>query len=101
WSMLLGASPPVPGVLAMCVAVAGLALAIVDRHSIFPATTGLVRQQRLAVLTLVAAVAVPVIAMGLAFSRAQVPLSPHDGASHTEAIQAHRLGLTWMDWYPP
>jgi hypothetical protein len=101
WSVLLGVQAPVPGVLVFGATIAGLVLVMVDRQSIVRAATELVRKHRIAAVILAAAVIVPVIAMGLAFAGAQVPLSPHDGASHTEAIQAHRLGLAWVDWYPP
>jgi hypothetical protein len=101
WIVSLGAPPPVPGLVASAVVLVGFALAVADHHSIVLAASTLLREHRVAAMTLGAAVAVPMIAMGVAFAGAQVPLSPHDGASHTEAIQAYRLGLAWVDWYPP
>jgi hypothetical protein len=100
WSVLLGAPPPLPGWFVVLVALVGVSVAVAD-HRILPAGTTLWRDQRLPLVVLCVAVAVPFIAIGIAFGAAEVPLSPHDGASHTEAIQAYRLGQRWIDWYPP
>ena len=101
WCVLIGAPPPVAGVVVYALALVGLALGIHDRQAVIEAARALAREQRVAAALLVAALAVPLIAMGFAFAGVEVPLSPHDGAAHTEAIQAYRLGQTWSDWYPP
>jgi hypothetical protein len=98
WSVLLGAPPPLPGLLVVVAAVPGVVLMIADHRS---AGTTLWRDQRVPLVALGVALAVPCVAMGIAFGSAEVPLSPHDGASHTEAIQAYRLGQAWVNWYPP
>jgi hypothetical protein len=99
WSVLFGAPPPLPGALVVLVAVVGTGLVVADQQIVLVRT--LWRDQRLLLAVLVVATGVPFITMGIAFGGAEVPLSPHDGASHTEAIQAYRLGLRWIDWYPP
>jgi uncharacterized protein DUF6541 len=101
WTVLPGGGPPLPAVGVFGLALLGLALAIADRQSLARAARELVSQQPLAMATLAAALAVPVIGMAIAFAGVVVPLSPHDGAAHVEAIQAYRLGSAWTDWYPP
>jgi hypothetical protein len=101
WCALIGAPPPVAGVVTYALALVGLALTIHDCQAVVEAARTLAREQQVAAALLVAALAVPLIAMGFAFAGVEVPLSPHDGAAHTEAIQAYRLGQTWSDWYPP
>jgi Family of unknown function (DUF6541) len=98
WSVLLGAPPPLPGLMVVVAALPGVVLMMADHR---PPGTTLWRDQRVPVVVLGVALTVPFIAMGIAFGSAEVPLSPHDGASHTEAIQAYRSGLAWANWYPP
>jgi hypothetical protein len=101
WCAILGAPSPTAGVVVLGVALSGLGLGLADRRSILLAARTLVREQQLTLTVLVAAVAVPYITMSIAFAGAQVPLLPHDGASHVETIQALRNGQTWSGWYPP
>jgi hypothetical protein len=101
WSVLLVAPPPLPGVIAALVALVGVALAVADHRSIRAAARTIWHEQRVALATLGVAFIVPFVVIGIAFGSPEVPLSPHDGASHTEAIQAYRLGQKWIDWYPP
>jgi hypothetical protein len=102
WSLGLGWPPPLAGLLVLSIGLAGL----LSMASDGPLAAGLalatlVRQHRLASALLGAALLVPVIVLGAATAGVQVPLSPHDGAEHTQAIQAHRLGQPWPMWYPP
>lgn len=101
WSVGLGAPPPWPGVAIFILALVGLVLVVADHQSIAVEAKKLAGEQRLPVVTLATALVVPLIAMGVAFAGVQVPLSPHDGAFHTEMIQAFRIGQTRGDWYPP
>ncbi len=101
WCVLLGAPPPVAGMVLYGLALVGLAYGVADRHAIVDAARTVAREQRLAGALLLAALIVPLIAMGFAFAGADVPLSPHDGAAHTETIQAYRVGHLWSAWYPP
>jgi hypothetical protein len=101
WSVLVGAPPPLPGVIVVLVGLVGVASAVADRRPIRVVARTILNEQRVALAALGLGLIVPFIVMGIAFGGAEVPLSPHDGASHTEAIQAYRLGQRWIDWYPP
>jgi hypothetical protein len=101
WCVLSNASALVAGVAVYALIVSGVALAVRDRAPILAAASTLARDQKLVCAMLAAALAIPLIALGLAFGGAQVPLSPHDGAAHTEAVQAFRQSQAWSDWYPP
>jgi len=101
WGVLIGAPPPVASALVYGMAVLGLFLCIRDRESLREVLGVFGPGQRVPLATLAAALAIPSLAMGVAFGGAQVPLSPHDGASHAEAIQAFRAGQSWLGWYPP
>jgi hypothetical protein len=101
WCAVLGAPPPTGGIVLYGLALVGLGLGVADRQAWVQAVGALVREQRLALGMLLVALTVPLIAMGFAFAGAEVPLSPHDGAAHTETIQAYRLGAAWSSWYPP
>lgn len=101
WSMLLGAPPLVAAVALFAIVLAGLGLAYRDRRSILTAARTLMGEQRLSLAGLLVSLSVPIVAMGFAFAGVQVPLSPHDGAFHVEAIHAYRLGERWTGWYPP
>ena len=101
WLVLLAAPAPVAGLAVLVVAVAGLAMLERDRSTILDAVVTLWVEQRVALITLGVSVIVPAVVMGVAFAGVEVPLSPHDGAAHTEAIQIYRQGQAIADWYPP
>jgi hypothetical protein len=101
WTIDLGLPPPLPGVLVLSVAMMGLGLAARDRQAIGLTLRTVVREQRLALALLLTALLVPLLVTGFAFAGVEVPLSPHDGAAHTETIQAFRLGHATLSWYPP
>jgi hypothetical protein len=101
WSTLVGAPPPTAGVLVAGMALAGLALVIVDRRSLLDAVAHAVGEYRTAAVVLGLALVVPVVVAGVAFAGLRAPLSTHDGAYHSETIEALRTGGPWMEWYPP
>ncbi|MDQ6671954.1 MAG: hypothetical protein M3069_14640 [Chloroflexota bacterium] len=101
WGVLLGAPRPGTSAVVYGTALLGIFLAVRDRSWLTRSVVAFVHEHRVAVAGLVAASVIPAIALGFAFAGAQVPLSPHDGASHTEAIQAFRTGRPWLAWYPP
>ena len=101
WCALLGVPPPVGAIALYGFMLVGLGTAVADRKALAEAVRAFVSEQRLAVALLLVALAVPLIAIGFAFAGTVVPLSPHDGAAHTETIQAYRLGYAWPGWYPP
>jgi hypothetical protein len=101
WTVLTGGRPPWPGIAVWGLALIGLGLVVTNRQPLVLALRQFAVEQKSAVGTLVAALIVAAIAMGIAFAGVVVPFSPHDGAAHTEAIQAYRFGLAWADWYPP
>ena len=101
WIALLGVSSPVAGVAMAVIGASGVVVMLRERTGIVEAARGLWRERPLAVATLMIALAVPIAVMSVAFAGVEVPLSPHDGAAHTEAIQAYRLGSALVDWYPP
>lgn len=47
------------------------------------------------------AIGLPAVVTTVALGDAQVPLSPHDGATHVEMSDAFRTGLPQATWYPP
>jgi hypothetical protein len=101
WLALLNAPPPSAGCAAVVIGALGLVVIARERSAVIQAIQTVQRQQRLALPLLVAALLVPCLVMGIAFAGVEVPLSPHDGAAHTEAIQAYRLARAQLDWYPP
>lgn len=101
WGIHLGVPPPVPGLGVLGIAVSGLALGYADRQSLGEAVRTLVREQTMTVVVFGLALAIPFVVIVFGFPAAAVPLSPHDGAFHTEAIQQLRSGGSGLPWYPP
>jgi uncharacterized protein DUF6541 len=100
WCAALGVAPAASTALILVIAAAGAwcllraaAAASRTRHI----TTS---PQRLSVVFLVAAVALPSILLGVAFAGLEAPVSTHDGAFHVETVDAFRLGATAHGWYP-
>lgn len=93
WLGLLRVPPPGPGVTLLCVAVLGAGLALRDFRHVRPGSTNLI----LFAMAMVA----PCVITAFALADARVPLSPHDGATHTEMTAAFRAGLAQHTWYPP
>jgi hypothetical protein len=101
WLALLDAPPPLAGLGALALGLWGVGSLIHERVAVRDAARLLWRKHPAALATLFLSVALPCIAMGVAFAGIEVPLSPHDGAAHTEAVEAIRLGRFQSDWYPP
>ncbi|MGI9145097.1 MAG: DUF6541 family protein [Chloroflexota bacterium] len=101
WSVLLGAPALIGTAAVYATALLGFIQAVRDREPLLLSLSAFVHTGRVPAALLSAALAIPFVAMGFAFAGAQVPLSPHDGASHTEAVQAFRTGHSWLAWYPP
>jgi Family of unknown function (DUF6541) len=101
WTASGGLPPPAGGAIVLGFALAGLALAVADRHALSLALRELLGEQRLACVLLLTALAIPALALGITLAGVQVPLSPHDGAYHAQVIQEFRHGRLWLDWYPP
>jgi hypothetical protein len=102
WPALLGAPAPTAGALLLGLALLGIGLAARDRAAVRDALRQGWRDQRAAVLLLTAALLVPAATMGVAFAGVVAPLSPHDGAFHTQVIHQLRSGARWTgSWYPP
>src|SRR4030081_3534117 len=66
WSGILGAPPPVSGVLVLLCSLGGLSWAIADRQWLWAAVRGFVREHRLAATFLALAVVIPLVSMGVA-----------------------------------
>ena len=75
WAVLLGTPPLLPGVLVFGMGLTGCAFALADRSVIRNAVLSALRKQQVATANLVASLVVPAIAMGFAFSGAQVPFA--------------------------
>jgi hypothetical protein len=101
WAGSLQAPPQLPGAVVLVFVLVGLGFCVHDREALFEAMGALLHDQRLAGATLVAALAVSCVAMGVAFAAVQAPLSPHDGAAHVETSDAFRRGAALANWYPP
>ena len=98
---LLNLPPPLPGLAVLAIALAGASLTVRDRQTVAAASRALIAEQPLASGTLLLALVVPCVAIGLAFAGVQAPLSPHDGAFHVETIDRFRRGVAALAWYPP
>src|SRR5438128_1963373 len=101
WTGLLNLPPPLPGLALLAIALAGASLTVGDRQTVAAATRALIAEQPLASGTLLIALVVPCVAIGLAFAGVQAPLSPHDGAFHVETLDRFRRGVAALAWYPP
>ncbi|MDQ3809885.1 MAG: hypothetical protein M3336_06295 [Chloroflexota bacterium] len=102
WAVALRAPPPAPGLLVLGLAAFGAWRARSALGARLRCTaTFTARSDPTVVLLLAAATIAPLAIQAFAFHGAQVPLSPHDGAYHAQAIDAHRSGRAWSDWYPP
>lgn len=101
WVGLANVPPPLPGLAVLAIGLIGAIVSVRDRSTIVAATKGLGREQPVASGTFVVALAVPCVAMGVAFAGVQAPLSPHDGAFHVETADAFRRASAAQAWYPP
>src|SRR5579859_2589418 len=101
WVSLLRLPWPTAGAVWWLIALIGVIAVVHDRAALLNTARLLWLEQRVATVTLGAAVLVPLVATGIAMGGAPVPLSPHDGAAHTEAVQAFRTAAAWSNWYPP
>ncbi len=101
WLGVFHVPAPVPGLALVALVVAGLTLAVSRRALILGDLRAVFDKQPLAAAVLIAALLVPLVAMGIAFAQVQAPLSPHDGAFHVETSDAFRQGTAVSDWYPP
>jgi hypothetical protein len=78
-----------------------MAAVIQDRGQLAGAARSLIGTNGVAATALAMSVVVPLVSLGLVFWGVEVPLSPHDGAYHTEVSEALRAGERFADWYPP
>src|SRR5207253_9090596 len=101
WTGLLNLAPPLPGLAVLAIALVGASLTVRDRQAVAAASRALIAEQPLASGTLLLALVVPCVAIGLAFAGVQAPLSPHDGALHVETIDRFRRGVAALALYPP
>ena len=101
WIGFAGLPAPIAGVLVLALGLAGFVWLILDRATLIAAGRGLLREHRLAVVLLGAALWLPILVMGLAFAGVEAPLSPHDGAFHVETSDAFRHAAAALTWYPP
>src|SRR5215471_3727187 len=66
WIGFTGLPAPIAGVLAVALGAAGLVCLVLDRATLIAAGTGLLREHRMAVVLLGAALVLPILVMGLA-----------------------------------
>ena len=99
WCSAIGLQPPVPGLVLLAVACAGVLAWLLGGQ--YRAAWATARCRYGEVAWLIAALAVPIIVMGVAFHGVEAPLSTHDGAFHVEAIDSLRRGQSLQGWYPP
>lgn len=78
-----------------------LGVVVAARDGTFQRAISEAKEDRLGTGLLLAAVAMPVLLVGIGFVGVAVPLSSHDGAAHVEAIHALRQGARPEGWYPP
>ena len=96
WAADLGVPPLLRTVAIAALSVAGLMLVV--RH-----VPGLVRTataNRIPVVLVASAAALPLVMLGVAFAGIDAPVSPHDGAFHVETIDKLRVGSVFGGWYP-
>ena len=101
WFTSFGLRAPLASLSVLALGLVGAGLVVRDWSSLRQAAASFAREHRGSAIALGLALVVPMFAMTVAFWGIQVPLSPHDGAHHTEAADALRFGRDWADWYPP
>lgn len=97
WCAILGAPPPTNGVLVVALALIGLLL---SASRAVPAFRAVWRVCRWPAIAIVVATLLPVVVLGAPFAGLEAPVSTHDGAFHTETIDALRRGTFVSTWYP-
>jgi hypothetical protein len=101
WLCAVPLPPPLRGIAVLVLAAFGVGCAVRDRGVLRQAARAMAQQHRGAAATFILALLIPVASMGFVFWGVEVPLSPHDGAFHTQVTHSLRAGSSFEGWYPP